>query len=77
MDLYMKIRPPYKNAIIIVPLLLRLLFQRGGESFVSFESKTNLIDHYIKSLGAYHFGGQLMVIDTLASKRLVDKYFKP
>lgn len=73
----MKIRPPYKNAIIIVPLLLRLLFQRGGESFVSFESKTNLIDHYIKSLGAYHFGGQLMVIDTLASKRLVDKYFKP
>ena len=73
----MKIRPPYKNAIIIVPLLLRLSFQRGGEGFVSFESKTNLIDHYIKSLGAYHFGGQLMVIDTLASKRLVDKYFKP
>lgn len=61
----------------LVAFACRLSFQRGGEGFVSFESKTNLIDHYIKSLGAYHFGGQLMVIDTLASKRLVDKYFKP
>jgi hypothetical protein len=33
--------------------------------------------NYITSLGAYHFGGQLMVIDTIGAKRLVDKYFKP
>jgi len=55
----------------------RVSFQRGGEGFVSFESKTKLIDHYVKALGAYHFGGHLMVIDTLAAKKLVEKYFKP
>ena len=61
----------------LVAYACRLSFQRGGEGFVSFESKTKLIDHYIKSLGAYHIGRHLMVIDTIASKRLVDKYFKP
>jgi len=61
----------------LVAFACKLSFQRGGEGFVSFESKTKLIDHYIKTLGAYHFGGHLMIIDTIASKRLVDKYFKP
>ena len=61
----------------LVAYACKVSFQRGGEGFVSFESKTKLIDHYVKTLGAYHFGGQLMVIDTIASKRLVDKYFKP
>jgi hypothetical protein len=55
----------------------KLSFQRGGEGFVSFESKSKLIAHYVKTLGAYHFGGQLMVIDTIGAKKLVDKYFKP
>jgi hypothetical protein len=61
----------------LVAFACKLSFQRGGEGFVSFESKTKLIDHYVKTLGAYHFGGHLMVIDTIAAKRLVDKYFKP
>jgi len=61
----------------LVAYACKVSFQRGGEGFVSFESKTKLIDHYVKTLGAYHFGGQLMVIDTIAAKRLVDKYFKP
>ena len=61
----------------LVAFACKLSFQRGGEGFVSFESKTNLIDHYVKALGAYHFGDHLMVIDTIAAKRLVDKYFKP
>lgn len=61
----------------LVAFACKLSFQRGGEGFVSFESKTKLIDHYVKSLGAYHFGGHLMVIDTIAARRLVDKYFKP
>ena len=60
----------------LVAFACKLSFQRGGEGFVSFESKTKLIDHYVKILGAYHFGGHLMVIDTIAAKRLVDKYFK-
>ena len=61
----------------LVAFACKLSFQRGGEGFVSFESKTKLIDHYVNSLGAYHFGGQLLVIDTISAKRLVDKYFKP
>lgn len=61
----------------LVAFACKLSFQRGGEGFVSFESKTKLIDHYVNSLGAFHFGGQLMVIDTICAKRLVDKYFKP
>lgn len=61
----------------LVAFACKLSFQRGGEGFVSFESKTKLIGHYVKTLGAYHFGEHLMVIDTIAAKRLVDKYFKP
>jgi len=61
----------------LVAFACKLSFQRGGDGFVSFESKTKLVQHYETALGAYHFGGRLMVIDTIAAKRLVDKYFKP
>ena len=61
----------------LVAYACKVSFQRGGQGFVSFESKTKLIEHYVKTLGAYHFGGHLMVIDTIAAKRLVDNYFKP
>jgi hypothetical protein len=60
----------------LVAYACRLSFQRGFDGFVSFHSKTQLIDHYIKSLGAYHFGGHLMIIDSLPAKALIDKYFK-
>ena len=60
----------------LVAFACRLAFQKGYDGFVSFHSKTKLIDHYEKTLGAYHFGGQLMIINSLASKNLVDKYFK-
>jgi hypothetical protein len=60
----------------LVAFACKLSFQRGNEGFVSFESKSKLIEHYVKTLGAYHFGGNLMVIDTIAAARLVDKYFK-
>jgi hypothetical protein len=60
----------------LVAYACRLSFQRGFDGFVSFHSKTRLIDHYIKSLGAYHFGGHLMIIDSLPAKALIDKYFK-
>lgn len=60
----------------IVAFACRLSFQRGSDGFVSFHSKTNLIDHYVKTLNAIHFGNHLMVINTEAALRLVDKYFK-
>ena len=60
----------------LVAYACRLSFQRGFEGFISFHAKMKLIDHYIKTLGAYHFGGQLMIIDTLPAKALIEKYFK-
>ena len=53
----------------------KLSFQRGGEGYVSFTAKTKLIDHYIESLGAVHFGGHLMVITTPVALKLINKYF--
>jgi hypothetical protein len=60
----------------LVAYACRLSFQKGYGGFVSFHSKTKLIEHYQKSLGAYHFGGHLMIINTAAAKLLVEKYFK-
>jgi hypothetical protein len=51
-------------------------FQYGFDGFLSFTAKTKLIEHYEKSLGAYHFGNHLMIIQTSAAQKLVDKYFK-
>jgi len=43
----------------LVAFACKLSFQRGGDGYVSFIAKTKLIDHYIESLGAIHFGGHL------------------
>ncbi len=60
----------------LVAFACRLSFQRGFEGNISFISKTQLIDHYLKTLGAFHYGGRLMIIETQAALKLIDKYFK-
>lgn len=60
----------------LVAFACKLSFQRGGDGYVSFLSKTKLIDHYEKSLGAVHAGGHLMVITTEIALKLTNKYFK-
>ncbi len=60
----------------LVAYACKISFQRGFDGFLSFRSKTQLIEHYIQTLGAYHFGGHLMIIPTEASKKLVSQYFK-
>ena len=57
-------------------LTSRLSFHRGYEGYVSFTSKSNLIEHYISTLGAKLVGNQLMIIDTIAASKLINKYFK-
>ncbi len=52
-----------------------LLAKVLSEGYLSYLSKTNLIDHYEKTLGAIHAGGQLMVINTNAALKLTNKYF--
>jgi hypothetical protein len=54
----------------------KVSFQNGFDGYLSFTAKTKLIDHYIKTLDAYHFGGHLMIINTIAANKLIDKYFK-
>ncbi len=59
----------------LVAFACKLAFQRGHEGNVSFISKTQLIEHYEKTLGAFHFGGRLMIIETNAALKLINKYF--
>jgi hypothetical protein len=60
----------------LVAFACKLSFQRGHEGCVSFLSKTQLIEHYEKTLGAFHFGGRIMIIETTSALKLIDKYFK-
>ena len=60
----------------LVAFACKLSFQRGGEGYVSFLSKTKLIKHYEQCLGAVHVGGHLMVITTDNALKLTNKYFK-
>jgi hypothetical protein len=59
----------------LVAFACRLAFHRGFEGYVSFTSKTQLVEHYHKTLGAVCIGGNLMVINTGSALKLIDKYF--
>jgi len=59
----------------LVAFACKLSFQRGYDGYVSFISKTKLIEHYIETLGAIHLGSDLMIIDTKAALKLVNKYY--
>jgi hypothetical protein len=59
----------------LVAYACKLSFQRGHEGNVSFFSKTQLVQHYIESLGAMHVGGRIMIIETIAALKLINKYF--
>ena len=60
----------------LVAFACKLSFQRGHEGNVSFISKTQLIKHYQKTLGAFHYGGRIMIIESQSALRLINKYFK-
>ena len=60
----------------LVAFACKLSFQRGFEGNVSFLSKTQLVQHYEQSLGAFHFGGRVMIIETQAALKLINKYFQ-
>jgi hypothetical protein len=60
----------------LVAFACKLSFQRGHKGNVSFLSKTQLIEHYEKTLGAIHFGGRIMIIETNTALKLINKYFK-
>ncbi|MDP1620990.1 MAG: hypothetical protein Q8M08_01495 [Bacteroidales bacterium] len=59
----------------LVAFACKLSFQRCHDGNVAFLSKTQLIEHYEKTLGATHFGGRVMIIETEAALKLINKYF--
>lgn len=59
----------------LVAFACKLSFDKGYDGYVSFESKTKLIAHYQKTLGAHVLFGNIMAIDTRAATKLVDQYF--
>jgi hypothetical protein len=60
----------------LVAFACKLSFQRGHDGNVSFLSKSQLVEHYEKTLGAFHFGGRIMIIETNAALKLIKKYFE-
>jgi hypothetical protein len=60
----------------LVAFACQLSFQRGHEGNISFISKSQLVRHYEETLGAVHIDGRLMVVETKAALKLIDKYFK-
>ena len=60
----------------LIAYACKISFDRSYDGYVAFDSKTVLIEHYQKTLGASHIGGRRMYIDTKAAGKLVSQYFK-
>ncbi len=53
----------------------KISWDSGYQGFISFTSKTKLVEHYEKTLGATHVGGHKMVIFPQEALKLIRKYF--
>jgi hypothetical protein len=60
----------------LVAFACKLSKEKGHDGFVAFDSKTVLISHYIRTLGAIQLKGQRMYLDNIAAGNLISKYFK-
>ena len=59
----------------LVAFVCKLSFQRGFQGAISFLSKSQLIEHYEKTLGAFHLSNRVMIIETREALKLIGKYF--
>ena len=59
----------------LVAFCCKVSYQNGFDGELGFDSKTSLIPHYIKELGAIHFGGQRMVILKESAIKLITRYY--
>ena len=60
----------------LVAFACKVSFEKGYEGFVAFDAKSALIKHYEQTLGATHFRGLRMYIETRAALKLISQYFK-
>lgn len=59
----------------LVAFACKVAFEKGYDGYLAFDAKTELIEHYVKTLKATHFRGKRMFIETEAANFLVSKYF--
>ena len=59
----------------LVAFVCRLSKEYGFDGEILFFSKTKLIEHYEKTLGAVHIGGHRMIIYEQEAQRLIQKYY--
>jgi hypothetical protein len=50
-------------------------FENGYDGFIAFESKTQLVDHYMNIMGAKRLYGNSLYIDEQVASRLIIRYF--
>ena len=60
----------------LIAFLCKESWDKGYEGFVAFISKTQLVEHYHRTLGAVHVGSQKMIIFPKEALQLIRKYFK-
>jgi hypothetical protein len=60
----------------LVAFLCKESWDRNYEGFVSFISKSKLIEHYENTLGAIHVGNQKMIVFPKEALQLIKKYLK-
>lgn len=60
----------------LVAYACKISFEKGYEGYIAFEAKSTLIKHYEQSLGATHFRGLTMFIDSKSAIKLIQQYFK-
>lgn len=60
----------------LVAFICKQSWDNGYEGFVAFVSKTKLINHYEKMLGAVHVGNHKMIIFPKEALKLIRQYFK-
>lgn len=61
----------------LVAFACKMSFESGFEGFVAFTAKTELVHHYIQTLGAQLiYGKNRMAIFPEAAEKLVNSYFR-
>jgi hypothetical protein len=59
----------------LVAYVCKTSMENGFDGVISFKSKTALVEHYEKTLGAVHLGDGIMAIFEEKAKELIDSYF--
>lgn len=60
----------------LVAFACKMSWDYGYQGFIAFVSKTKLMAHYEKTLGAHFIGGHRMAIGSEAALKLINRYFK-